>query len=297
MVNENEIKEIVANILFNLYYYTDVSIDTLKQKDNEFSKYSTATLAKEISTTRPYPGVIQSMRIDNTNYSDVKNEQGNQYSVTVSFDLITIVNKNMGVENSNVAFNVKFTLEYDNMNWILVGIEELTDVKETPYEEDLYFDILDTTEIIAQKYVDTLDEHKNIKYMFKGQPKENPFKTDKDVYIDTYNLVYWLFKEEDIKLDYPLNANYFLTNGTFYTIFGKGHKYQVDIGKFEQGDILFFGRSDDNIGLYVGNGDFISMMGQFPKDETPISIYKLEDYWDDFNGRVMRFDEEGYDTW
>jgi hypothetical protein len=26
-------------------------------------------------------------------------------------------------------------------------------------------------------------------------------------------------------------------------------------------------------------------------------MYKLEDYWDDFNGRVMRFDEEGYDTW
>ncbi|MGI4667723.1 hypothetical protein ACR2YZ_28020, partial [Klebsiella pneumoniae] len=60
------------------------------------------------------------------------------------------------------------------------------------------------------------------------------------------------------------------------------------------GDILFFGRSDTNIGIYVGDGEFISMMGKFPKDETPIGKYKLDDYWNEFNGRVMRFDEEVY---
>src|SRR5699024_12843286 len=103
-----------------------------------------------------------------------------------------------------------------------------------------------------------------------------------------------LYLGKDEEIAYSMIINLFVTEGRFFTVFCKVHKYNVDVSKFIVGDILFFGRSDTNIGIYVGDGEFISMIGKFPKDETSIGKYKLDDYWNEFNGRVMRFDEEVY---
>lgn len=289
--------EQIINIYIDNKYSYPYSFDTktIEDKDIELKEITSSEYYPEIIKVRPYPGVVRYLTLTDRDVQ-IEYDSADIANAYISVIVNTLVGDYLTY--TKVRYKTVLTLKRMDVNtWAIISDDEESELISEPEHINDDISILETNESIAQKYVDTLDEHKNIKYMFKGQPKENPFKTDKDVYIDTYNLVYWLFKEEDIELDYPLNANYFLTNGTFYTIFGKGHKYKVDINKFEQGDIIFFGRSDDNIGIYVGNGDFISMMGQFPKDETPIAMYKLEDYWDDFNGRVMRFDEEGYDTW
>lgn len=294
MATDKEAKDIIDKFIDNLFNFDVLTTERVKEKDAEIKKITTEEMYKKVVYIRPYVGVIQSLNSQQIQYESFLNN-GTDIEAELSFRKISYLVERESIPTDSLS-TVTVHLVERNQEILIDYFDEIQDVLYGEYmeEEYLFNEDVPLSTILALDLNDNIKTLSNIKYMFKGAPKENPFGTDKDVYIDTYNLLYWLYLGEDEELAYPMNINYFFTEGRFYTVFGKGHKYKVDINKFIAGDILFFGRSDTNIGIYVGDGEFISMIGKFPKDETPIGRYKLDDYWNEFNGRVMRFDEEVY---
>lgn len=294
MATDKEAKDIIDKFIDNLFNFDVLTTERVKEKDAEIKKITTEEMYKKVVYIRPYVGVIQSLNSQQIQYESFLNN-GTDIEAELSFRKISYLVERGSIPTDSLS-TVTVHLVERNQEILIDYFDEIQDVLYGEYmeEEYLFNEDVPLSTILALDLNDNIKTLSNIKYMFKGAPKENPFGTDKDVYIDTYNLLYWLYLGEDEELAYPMNINYFFTEGRFYTVFGKGHKYKVDINKFIAGDILFFGRSDTNIGIYVGDGEFISMIGKFPKDETPIGKYKLDDYWNEFNGRVMRFDEEVY---
>lgn len=294
MATDKEAKDIIDKFIDNLFNFDVLTTERVKEKDAEIKKIATEDMYEKVVYIRPYVGVIQSLNSQQIQYESFLNN-GTDIEAELSFRKISYLVERGSIPTDSLS-TVTVHLVERNQEILIDYFDEIQDVLYSEYmeEEYLFNEDVPLSTILALDLNDNIKTLSNIKYMFKGAPKENPFGTDKDVYIDTYNLLYWLYLGEDEELAYPMNINYFFTEGRFYTVFGKGHKYKVDINKFIAGDILFFGRSDTNIGIYVGDGEFISMIGKFPKDETPIGRYKLDDYWNEFNGRVMRFDEEVY---
>lgn len=294
MATDKEAKDIIDKFIDNVFNFDVLTMERVKEKDAEIKKITTEDMYEKVVYIRPYVGVIQSLNPQQIQYESFLNN-GTDIEAELSFRKISYLVDRGSIPTDSLS-TVTVHLVERNQEILIDYFDEIQDVLYGEYmEEEYVFDEdVPLSTILALDLNDNLKSLSNIKYMFKGAPKKNPFGTDKDVYIDTYNLLYWLYLGEDEELAYPMNINYFFTEGRFYTIFGKGHKYKVDVSKFIAGDILFFGRSDTNIGIYVGDGEFISMIGKFPKDETPIGRYKLDDYWNEFNGRVMRFDEEVY---
>lgn len=293
MIDNKSLNDVIDIYINNKYNYpNDFTEETIKEKNEELKEITEEKYYSTIIQARPYYDVVKFMNIQEVNISIVKETEDIAHA-TLDIVVVMLVGNNLSY--SSIQYITNLTLEkYANNTWLITDESEEGNLLNNPINPNDYLTTRNIAESSIIRYVNELDNHKNIKYMFKGQPQENPFESDKDIYIDTYNLLYWLYLEEGVELQYPINANYFFTEGMFYTVFGKGHKYKVDVDKFEIGDILFFGRSDTNIGIYIDNGDFISMMGKFPKDDTSINIYSFDDYWDEFNGRVMRFDEGGY---
>ncbi|UJQ43334.1 hypothetical protein [Staphylococcus phage vB_Sau_P68] len=294
MATDKEAKDIIDKFIDNVFNFDVLTTERVKEKDAEIKKITTEDMYEKVVYIRPYVGVIQSLNPQQIQYESFLNN-GTDIEAELSFRKVSYLVDRGSIPTDSLS-TVTVHLVERNQEILIDYFDEIQDVLYGEYmeEEYLFNEDVPLSTILALELNDAIDSLTNIKYMFKGAPKENPFGTDKDVYIDTYNLLYWLYLSEDEELAYPMNINYFFTEGRFYTVFGKGHKYKVDINKFIAGDILFFGRSDTNIGIYVGDGEFISMIGKFPKDETPIGRYKLDDYWNEFNGRVMRFDEEVY---
>lgn len=294
MATDKEAKDIIDKFIDNLFNFDVLTTERVKEKDAEIKKITTEDMYEKVVYIRPYVGVIQSLNSQQIQYESFLNN-GTDIEAELSFRKISYLVERGSIPTDSLS-TVTIHLVERNQEILIDYFDEIQDVLYSEYmeEEYLFNEDVPLSTIIALDLNDNIKTLSNIKYMFKGAPKENPFGTDKDVYIDTYNLLYWLYLGEGEELAYPMNINYFFTEGRFFTIFGKGHKYKVDVDQFITGDILFFGRSDTNIGIYVGDGEFISMIGKFPKDETPIGRYKLDDYWNEFNGRVMRFDEEVY---
>ncbi|QNH71330.1 hypothetical protein StAP1_198 [Staphylococcus phage vB_SauH_SAP1] len=294
MATDKQVKDIIEKFIDNVFSFDVLTAERVAEKDEEVKKISDSDVYNKVVYIRPYVGVIQSMNTQHIQYESFSNN-GADAEAVVTFRKISYPIGRESIPTDSLSTLI-ISLVERNQELLIDSFDETQDVLYGEYmEEEYVFDEdVPLSTILALDLNDNLKSLSNIKYMFKGAPKENPFGTDKDVYIDTYNLLYWLYLGEDEELAYPMNINYFFTEGRFFTVFGKGHKYKVDVSKFIVGDILFFGRSDTNIGIYVGDGEFISMIGKFPKDETPIGKYKLDDYWNEFNGRVMRFDEEVY---
>lgn len=294
MVTDIEAKDVIDKFIDNVFNFDVLTMERVKEKDEEIKKITTDDMYEKVVYIRPYVGVIQSLNPQHVQYESFSNN-GYDVEAELSFRKVSYLADKGSIPTDSLSTLTVHLVER-NQELLIDYFDEMQDVLYGEYmEEEYIFDEdVPLSTILALDLNDNLKSLSNIKYMFKGAPKENPFGTDKDVYIDTYNLLYWLYLGEDEELAYPMNINYFFTEGRFFTVFGKGHKYKVDVSKFIVGDILFFGRSDTNIGIYVGDGEFISMIGKFPKDETSIGKYKLDDYWNEFNGRVMRFDEEVY---
>lgn len=292
MATDKEAKDIIDKFIDNLFNFEVLTTERVEEKDAEIKQIATEEVADKVIHIRPYIGVIQSLNPQNIQYESFLNN-GTNVEAEISFRKISY-SVEKGVIPSDSISTVVITLVERNQELRIDYFDEIQEILYADYFEIEYLhdEGVPTGTLVALDLDDNLESLTHIKYMFKGAPNENPFGVEKSVYIDTYNLLYWLYLGEYKELTYPMSINYFFSEGQFFTVFGKGHKYKVDINRFEIGDILFFGRSDTNIGIYVGEGNFISMRGKFPKDETSIGRYKLEDYWDEFNGRVMRFDDE-----
>ena len=132
----------------------------------------------------------------------------------------------------------------------------------------------------------------NIQYQYKGVSKEDIFKGEGKYNTDTFGLLYWLYRKYDITLSTPLNLISMLDSEKFREVLTKGHKYVYDIDTLLIGDILFFGAHDTSIGIYISDDKYITLEGTFPKSKDTITVKDIKENWDNFNGRVLRFNEQ-----
>ena len=45
----------------------------------------------------------------------------------------------------------------------------------------------------------------------------------------------------------------------------------------------------------MGDNKFYTLKGAFPKEDIKPKEYNLKDYWNEFNGRVLRYEHPLYD--
>ncbi|XWX32467.1 tail protein [Staphylococcus phage PG-2021_76] len=288
MKTVEDAKKLVTKFINNIAVFDELTTSIIEQRDAELIEYTSEYVYERVSGVRPYEGVIERIEVFNIDFEDIQNNISN-IDMVVSFrKKIYLVDKDKNVGDTIVTLNIKLQLENDN--WIIDNYEQEQDVLYADYfqyEEDE--EELPTSITIARYLIDNYNSFTNIKYMFKGKPSENPFETDKDVYIDSFNMLYWLYRREGIELDYPLTVDSLLISSKFIEVFKKGHKYEFNVDKLSRGDILFFGKSDVSIGIYTGENTFISVRGKFPKDNKGLDLFKLDEYWKEFNGRVLRY--------
>lgn len=281
-------KKLVTKFIYNIAVFDELSTSIIEQRDAELADYVSTYVYERVSGVRPYEGVIERIEVFNIDFEDIQNNLST-IDLVVSFrKKIYQVDRDKNVGDTIVTLNIRLQLEDDE--WIIDTYEQEQDVLYADYfqyEEDE--EELPTPIKIARYLIDNYNELTNIKYMFKGKPSENPLETDKDIYIDSFNILYWLYKQEGEELDYPVTLDNLLISYKFKEIFKKGHKYEFNVDKLLRGDILFFGKSDVSVGVYTGENTFISVRGKFPKDNKGLDIFNLDDYWKEFNGRVLRY--------
>lgn len=140
----------------------------------------------------------------------------------------------------------------------------------------------------ADKYVDeTTYFARN-----RGQQHRNPLEEEAPYEMSNASFVYWCFKANDISLpnnntDHSIHS--IKLSGRFKQLYGIGSK--VNPESLIRGDLLFF-NNDKHMGIYVGEGKFVSMNGPSSKTSTG-GVYRnsLDDkYWSrEFQGHVERF--------
>ncbi|AFO70714.1 tail protein with lysin activity [Staphylococcus phage Stau2] len=297
MATDKQVKDVIDKFIDNLFNFEVLTKEKVEEKDKEVKKITTEDVYNKVVYIRPYVGVIQSITPRQVTYDSFTNN-GTDIEAKLTLRKISYTTDNLTVPTDALSTCMVHMVERNGV-LVIDYFDELQNILYGSYMENehIFDEDVPVSTLVTLDLKENLNNYKHIQYMFKGNTDKNPFESKDIVPLDTYNLLYWMYKKRNVELKNPLTVNYFFTGKSFYTIFGKGHKYKVDIDKFKIGDILFFGRSDDNIGIYIGDKKFISLIGTFPKDNTSISTYELDDYWDDFNGRVMRFDEDDITWW
>lgn len=289
MVKIDEVKKIVTAFIDNIASFEEVTVSEIEKKNDELRDYSSTYVYERVSTVRPYEGIIKSQEVYNIDFEHIE-DNVSHIDIIVSFrKKVYLVREDANIGDTLVT--LKIQLQYEDDKWFIDTYEQEQEVLYADYfqyeeEED---DELPTPIRIARYLTDNYNELKNIKYMFKGKPSVNPFETEEKVYSDSFNILYWLYKMEDIEIDYPVTTDSIMISSDFEEIFKKGHKYKFNLDNLMRGDILFFGKSDVSIGIYAGENNFISVRGKFPQDEVGLDIFSIDDYWNEFNGRVVRY--------
>lgn len=298
MLQEKEVKETVDRYIENKFIYKDNS-DTLQEiKDEEIEQLVSHSIAKEISQTRPYPNVISDIEVLEREIN-VKNVRGTQ--ALVELKVIRRVYP-YDRENSRTTTQVvdePLELNYQENGWVITGYDLDTVSLDREDDEDTDSDDYSNYtngELIAMTLKNNIVKLGNTTYQHRGAPLKNPLENLEEYFkSDMYNLYYWALEENAIyhELDYPVDKYDFETTDTFYKVRDKGHKFESDILNFEEGDILFFGSNNTSIGVYIGDGQIITLLGNFPKDNTSPKVYTLKDsWWQVFNGMVYRLRED-----
>lgn len=140
----------------------------------------------------------------------------------------------------------------------------------------------------ALKYVDETTYFSRV----KGQQETNPLEEGPPYEMNNASFVYWCFAANNIylpngKLNHSVHS--IKSSERLGEIYGIGSK--VNQESLVRGDILLF-NNDKHIGIYVGEGDFVSMNG--PRDKNSVGgVYKNninDKYWSRlFQGHVIRF--------
>ncbi|AAX92331.1 putative peptidoglycan hydrolase [Staphylococcus phage Twort] len=281
------IEQLVEMYIDNIYNYPYPYDEAMFNKKNEeIRPYVDNSLYKAIQRLRPYYDVIEYMNISKKDYN-VKEVTTGQYEVDFEVTSVSKTNFNHYAE-STFKETIKIQLNP-------IKIESLDDSATQHYatyqdlEDDYKYDL--TLPHKASELVQKNINNKSIQYQFKGAPKDNPFESDTTSLLDSYNMVYWLYNDEETNLNYPLDYNSILNSGVFKDISVR-HKYISDIDLLEDGDLLFFGKNNNEVGIYVGDKEYVTIKGKFPKDNTTIQKYNLEKDWELFNGKIYRLKDD-----
>lgn len=272
--------------------FDNVTVEVIKEKDEDIFNIAVPEVAKRVKAVRPYPGVISRMTIENLKISDKIKITKTDATVTAEF------NSKVYTEDENISFTdsiVKYNLVISTTNDI-IKVKNYSQTRDVLYTDYFNRDELASNvpkgRRVGAYLRDNYDKLTHVKYRFKGTSNINPIDTTERVYLDSFNLLYWVYKKFGIDIDYPLSVQYMLDTDNFTHVLLKGHKAKADIDSLIEGDIMFFDSNDSTIGIYTGDDSFVTLDGEFPQDTTSLSKYNISTWWDRFNGRVLRFEED-----
>lgn len=284
-----EINRLIEMYIKNIYEYEkDFTEQTIYDKQEELEQIAETDTVNSASYSRPYPNVIQQIRITNPNFEVKETERSGIYTVDIEVrTLIDSYDGDSAEVNYTETIRVERTIKSD---YFISSLSSDTQTIYATYEEREQETVLRKSEDAYYELMIGNINLNNLYYMYKGYPLQNPINNDKQLPCDSYNFIYWLYYNVGVELEYPLKSSDVLTSNNFNTILKKGHKYEDDINLINEGDLVFFGINDDSVGIYMGDGKVTTLIGVFPIDEEGrMQTYKLTDLWEAFNGRVMRY--------
>lgn len=284
-----EINRLIEMYIKNIYEYDkDFTEQTIYDKQEELEQIAETDTVNSANYSRPYPNVIQQIRITNPNFEVKETERSGIYNVDIEVrTLIDSYDGDSAEVNYTETIRVERTIKSD---YFISSLSSDTQTIYATYEEREQETVLRKSEDAYYELMIGNINLNNLYYMYKGYPLQNPINNDKQLPCDSYNFIYWLYYNVGVELEYPLKSSDVLTSNNFNTILKKGHKYEDDINLINEGDLVFFGINDDNVGIYMGDGNVTTLIGVFPiDDEGRIQTHKLTDLWEAFNGRVMRY--------
>lgn len=293
MIQEINIK--VTNLIDNVYNFYQVTNDIISYKNQKLFDFCTHEFAIDRGRARPYPGVISGMVVSKVNVGE-EDIIGDEATVKANFLVSHYVHRDVEYYNSLIKYFIVVKLIYSEKyeEWYVDDLTEDYEVQKSSYDEGISVINTEPIDNAVKMIQDNIDNFDNINYMFKGKTSNNPLFLDDNYYVDSFNLIYWILYTNGVDVNYRFGLDYLLSSTTFDTIFNKGYKYETMKEEFRQGDILFFNKNDSFIGLYLGDNQFFSILGEFLKDDTHPKIFSLDDYWDKFNGRVLRVKIKDY---
>lgn len=284
-----EINRLIEMYIKNIYEYEkDFTEQTIYDKQEELEQIAETDTVNSASYSRPYPNVIQQIRITNPNFEVKETERSGIYTVDIEVrTLIDSYDGDSAEVNYTETLRVERTIKSD---YFISSLSSDTQTIYATYEEREQETVLRKSEDAYYELMIGNINLNNLYYMYKGYPLQNPINNDKQLPCDSYNFIYWLYYNVGVELEYPLKSSDVLTSNNFNTILKKGHKYEDDINLINEGDLVFFGINDDSVGIYMGDGKVTTLIGVFPiDDEGRVQTHKLTDLWEAFNGRVMRY--------
>lgn len=284
-----EINRLIEMYIKNIYEYDkDFTEQTIYDKQEELEQIAETDTVNSASYSRPYPNVIQQIRITNPNFEVKETERSGIYNVDIEVrTLIDSYDGDSAEVNYTETIRVERTIKSD---YFISSLSSDTQTIYATYEEREQETVLRKSEDAYYELMIGNINLNNLYYMYKGYPLQNPINNDKQLPCDSYNFIYWLYYNVGVELEYPLKSSDVLTSNNFNTILKKGHKYEDDINLINEGDLVFFGINDDSVGIYMGDGKVTTLIGVFPIDEeSRVKTYKLEELWEAFNGRVLRY--------
>lgn len=284
-----EINRLIEMYIKNIYEYDkDFTEQTIYDKQEELEQIAETDTVNSASYSRPYPNVIQQIRITNPNFEVKETERSGIY--TVDIEVRTLIDSYDG-DSAEVSYTETVRVERTiKSDYFISSLSSDTQTIYATYEEREQETVLRKSEDAYYELMIGNINLNNLYYMYKGYPLQNPINNDKQLPCDSYNFIYWLYYNVGVELEYPLKSSDVLTSNNFNTILKKGHKYEDDINLINEGDLVFFGINDDNVGIYMGDGKVTTLIGVFPiDDEGRVQTHELTDLWEAFNGRVMRY--------
>lgn len=284
-----EINRLIEMYIKNIYEYEkDFTEQTIYDKQEELEQIAETDTVNSAKYSRPYPNVIQQIRITNPNFEVKETERSGIYNVDIEVrTLIDSYDGDSAEVNYTETIRVERTIKSD---YFISSLSSDTQTIYATYEEREQETVLRKSEDAYYELMIGNINLNNLYYMYKGYPLQNPINNDKQLPCDSYNFIYWLYYNVGVELEYPLKSSDVLTSNNFNTILKKGHKYEDDINLINEGDLVFFGINDDSVGIYMGDGKVTTLIGVFPiDDEGRVQTHKLTDLWEAFNGRVMRY--------
>lgn len=284
-----EINRLIEMYIKNIYEYEkDFTEQTIYDKQEELEQIAETDTVNSANYSRPYPKVIQQIRITNPNFEVKETERSGIYNVDIEVrTLIDSYDGDSAEVNYTETIRVERTIKSD---YFISSLSSDTQTIYATYEEREQETVLRKSEDAYYELMIGNINLNNLYYMYKGYPLQNPINNDKQLPCDSYNFIYWLYYNVGVELEYPLKSTEVLTSNYFNTILKKGHKYEYDVNLINEGDLIFFGINDDNVGIYMGEGLVTTIIGVFPIDkEGRVKTYKLEELWEAFNGRVLRY--------
>nr|DAN11180.1 MAG TPA: Putative extracellular protein hydrolase [Herelleviridae sp.] len=291
MEKEKEAKQVIDRFVDNFLVYSELTNTLIEEKNNEAREFMRGEALAKILNIRPYPEVIRSLSSYNVQYEKFE-DNGNNLQAIISYRKISYPNNTTENASDSLA-ELVIDLTYLHDGWVIDSFDEEQDILYADYFQNLSDeDETSGSYNISQFLIKNYKKYANIKYMYKKNTKEDLFMYNEDVYTDSFNMLYWLLVREGIPVTEEYDRNNLLSTELFDKVFDKGHKYKYNINEMIEGDILYFGKNDSNIGIYIGDDRYITVTGKFPKDSKQgLDIHDLIKDWEQFNGKVIRLKE------